>query len=168
MIRLEEPRDELAVRRVNERAFGQVAEADLVDALRRREDTTMISLVAVEGEEVVGHILFSPISVESPEGDWEAMGLGPMAVDPKHQGRGIGSQLVKAGLAECRRLGYEVVMVLGHPEYYPRFGFVSSRPLGIEWEGDAPAEAFMVLELEEGALASRGGVARYLPEFEGV
>lgn len=167
-IRFEQARDTVAVRRVNERAFGQQAEADLVEALRRREDTTIISLVAVDGDNVVGHVLFSPIRVESLRGDWEAMGLGPLAVEPKYQGCGIGSQLVEAGLAECRELGYEVVMVLGHPDYYSRFGFVCSKPLGIEWEGDAPAEAFMVLELQEGALLSRDGIARYLPEFEGV
>jgi putative acetyltransferase len=167
-IRYEEQRDAVAVRRVNEQAFGRKAEADLVDALRRRKDITLISLVAVEEEDVVGHILFSPVKVASKEGDWEAMGLGPLAVKPERQRRGIGSELVEAGVVECRQLGYEAVVVLGHPDYYSRFGFVCSRQLGIEWEGDAPAEAFMVLELREGALANREGVVAYLPEFGAV
>lgn len=167
IVRPERPEDTSAVRRVNEQVFGQEAEANLVDALRQR-DEPLISLVAIEEGQVVGHILFSPVAVESEETSWDAVGLGPLAVLPEHQSRGIGSQLVEAGLVQCRQAGHEVAIVLGHPDYYPRFGFVPSKPLGIRWEHDAPEEAFMVLELKEGALAGRGGVAKFLPEFEGV
>jgi len=167
IIRRERPEETSAVRRVNEQAFGQRAEAALVDALRQR-DELLISLVAIEDEQVVGHILFSPVTVQSDGASWGAMGLGPMAVLPEHQGKGIGSQLVEAGLEECRKTGHEVVVVLGHPEFYPRFGFAPSKPLGIRWEKDVPEEVFMVTELREGALAERGGVVKYLPEFDRV
>ena len=167
IVRPERPEDASAVRRVNEQAFGQGAEANLVDALRQRGEP-LISLVAVEDDQVVGHILFSPVTVETEQTSWGAVGLGPLAVLPEHQGRGIGSQLVQAGLAQCRQAGHGVAIVLGHPDYYPRFGFVPSKPLGIRWEHNAPEEAFMVLELKEGALVGRGGTAKFLPEFEGV
>ncbi len=167
IIRRERPGETSAVRRVNEQAFGQRAEADLVDALRQR-DEFLISLVAIEDEQVVGHILFSPVTVQSDRASWSAMGLGPMAVLPQHQGKGIGSQLVEVGLEECRKTGHEVVVVLGHPEFYPRFGFEPSKPLGIRWKKEVPEEVFMVTELREGALAGRRGVVKYLPEFDGV
>jgi len=93
--------------------------------------------------------------------------LGPMAVLPERQGEGIGGALVRAGLAACRAAGYDLCIVLGHAEYYPRFGFRPSAPFGIRWEHGAEAH-FMVLELRPGALAGRGGVARYRPEFDGV
>lgn len=96
------------------------------------------------------------------------MGLAPMAVLPSHQRRGIGSALVRAGLQHCRQLGIGAVAVLGHPDYYPRFGFRPSTRFGISSEYDAPAEAFMVLELQEGYLAGRSGVIRFHPAFRGV
>ena len=167
VIRRERPEEISAVHRVNEQAFGQRAEADLVDALRQ-SDELLISLVAIEDEQIVGHILFSPVTVQSDRASWAAMGLGPMAVLPEHQGKGIGSQLVETGLEECRKARHKVVVVLGHPEFYPRFGFEPSKPLGIRWEKDVPEQVFMVTELREGALAEREGVVKYLPEFNGV
>ena len=89
-----------------------------------------------------------------------------MAVLPAHQGKGIGSQLVRAGLEKCRSLGYEVVVVVGHPNYYPRFGFVTAKPKGLKCEFEVPDEAWMVLELREGALAGRQGTVKFQPEFE--
>jgi len=94
--------------------------------------------------------------------------LGPVAVHPEHQRRGIGSALILAGLDICRVRGYDVAILLGHPAYYPRFGFRPAAPLGIRWEHDAPEEAFMVMELQAGALAGRQGIIRFRPEFEGV
>ena len=93
--------------------------------------------------------------------------LGPVAIAPTHQRQGIGSQLIVAGLDLCRAMGYDLVIVLGHREYYPRFGFRPAAPLGIRWEHGAEAH-FMVLELQPGALAGVSGVARYRPEFDGV
>ena len=167
-IRPQIPEDAAAIRQVNEEAFGSTVEADLVARLHSREAFTL-SLVATGEDGVVGHILFSPVTIESESLSFTAMGLGPMAVLPAHQGRGIGSQLVRAGLEECKRLGHEIVVVLGHPDYYPRFGFVPASTYGIKCEYEVPDEAFMVSELREGALVGRRGTVKYQPEFnEGV
>jgi len=163
-IRTELPANIIGIHRVNELAFEQPLEADIVDALRSA-GAVVLSMVAVEGADIVGHILFSPVTVESDEGAFEAVGLGPMAVVPERQRRGTGSALVQAGVDALRKAGHEVVVVLGHPEYYPRFGFRRASEFGVRWEHDAPDEAFMVLELSPGALRGRGGVVRYRPEF---
>jgi len=163
-IRREEPGDAPSVRRINELVFGQPSEANLVDALRAA-DAVVLSLVAVEGDVVVGHVLFSPVIVASETARFSVVGLGPMAVLPGRQKSGIGSMLVNAGLAELRQAGHEAVVVVGHPHYYPRFGFVRASTHGIRWEIEVPDEAFMVLELKPGALAGRGGVVQYRPEF---
>ena len=163
-IRPEIPGDVEAIRHVNDQAFGGENESWLVDKLRERGVLT-ISLVAVQDGEVVGHIAFSPVVVESEGASFDAITLGPMSVLPVHQRRGIGSQLARAGLEECRRLGHEVVVVLGHPDYYPRFGFVMAGPRGIGCEFEAPEEAWMLLELREGALAGRRGTVRFQPQF---
>lgn len=163
-IRAETADDYHSVRRVNESAFGRPDEADLVDALRGSA-RPYISLVAVEGGQVVGHIFFSPVSIESAGAVFGAMGLGPMAVLPEHQGRGVGSRLVRSGLEECLSGGHDVVVVLGHPEYYPRFGFVPASRRNLRCEYEVPDEAFMVAELRGGALAGRGGLVKYHAEF---
>jgi putative acetyltransferase len=163
-IRAERPEDEQQVRRVNELAFGQPDEAKLVDALRHEIEN--ISLVATDGPLVVGHIFFTPVSVENAGEDVKAAGLGPMAVLPSHQRRGIGSRLVREGLERCRLRQYELVVVLGHPHYYPRFGFVSAHTKGIRYVAKVPDEAFMVLDLRPEPSTLRNGVVRYHPEFE--
>ena len=163
-IRLETPEDGVAIRRVNEEAFGHSSEANLVEKLRSRQAFT-ISLVAADEDRVVGHILFSPVTTESGSTTFAALGLGPMAVLPSCQRQGIGSQLIRTGLQECKRLGHKVIVVLGHPDYYPRFGFVRASPYNIKWEHDVPDEAFMILELQRGALPGRHGTVRYQPEF---
>jgi putative acetyltransferase len=162
-IRAEETEDIDAVRRVNELAFGQPDEAALVDALRAVSDP-QISLVAVADGQVVGHIFFSPVSIEG-DSTSSALGLAPMAVLPEYQRQGIGSQLVRDGLRECQRLGCNVVVVLGHPEYYPRFGFVPASQKGLRSEYPVPDEVFMVAELKPGALGGRRGLVKYRPEF---
>ena len=163
-IRAEQAGDVDAVRRVNELAFGRPEEAALVDALRRAADPH-ISLVAADGGRVVGHVFFSPVSIEPGDSSVAAMGLAPMAVLPEYQRRGVGSLLVREGLEECRRAGCVAVVVLGHPEYYPRFGFVPASRFGLRSEYPAPDEAFMALELAPGALAGRRGLVKYRPEF---
>lgn len=165
-IRAETPEDYAAVRRVNTLAFGRESEAALVDRLRAA--SPHISLVAVKDSEVVGHIFFSPAAVESAAADFPAVALAPLAVLPGHQNLGIGSRLVRRGLEECGRLGHDVVFVLGHPEYYPRFGFSPAGAKGIRCEYSVPDEVFMVVELRPGALAGRAGLMRYRPEFAGV
>lgn len=163
-IRAEKAEDIRAVRRVNELAFGRPNEAALVDALRATSDP-QVSLVAVERGQVVGHIFFSPVSIESEGSSTSALGLAPMAVLPEYQKRGVGSRLVREGLRACRRTGCRVVVVLGHPEYYPRFGFVPASRKGLRSEYAVPDEVFMVAELETGALGGRRGLVKYSPEF---
>jgi putative acetyltransferase len=148
---------------LNERAFGGPGEARLVDALRRRA-RPFVSLVADAGGTVVGHIAFSPVVLERHD-DLQGMGLAPMAVAPPLQRLGLGSRLVRAGLDECRRLGAVFVVVLGHREYYPRFGFVPASRLGLSSEYPEAGEAFMCLELAPGVLAGRTGMVRYHPAF---
>jgi putative acetyltransferase len=166
-IRKETPADRAAIFEVNLRAFGQPAEATLVDALRRDGDfIPELSLVAEREGKVAGHILFPPITLESPAGSVPAVALAPMAVLPELQRRGIGSLLVKEGLAACRRLGHRIVIVVGHPEYYQRFGFVSARTRGIEAPFPVPDEAFMAIALAEGSLEGVHGTVRYPPAFD--
>ena len=114
------------------------------------------------------HSAFSPVTITSDTPTRAALGRAPMAILPAYQHRGIGSQLVEAGLTACHHIPYGVVVVLGHPHYYPRFGFTPAKPHGIVWEYDAPDEAFMVQELREGALTQTKGVVKYRPEFDVV
>lgn len=164
-IRPEDPGDVSPVRSVNEQAFGQATEADLVDALRRNCPDSL-SLVA-EDDGVIGHILFTPVVIESGERKVIGTGLAPLAVLPARQQQGIGSQLVRRGLELLRERGCPFVIVLGHPEYYPRFGFerASAHGLPSQWEG-VPDEAFMVLILDGAAMDGVTGVARYRDEFD--
>ena len=161
-VRLEEPRDVADVRETNEQAFGAPLEARLVDSLRGSADS--ISLVAQVDDRVIGHILFTPVSIEPPV-SVRVAGLAPMAVRPEYQRVGIGGQLVRAGIEECRRRGYSAVVVVGHPAYYPRFGFVPADTKSLECEFPVPREAFMVIELEASALVGVAGIVRYQPEF---
>ena len=163
-VREERPEDFEAVRRVNESAFGRPQEASLVEALRTAAEPHISLVAEVEGR-VVGHIFFSPVRVESEGVSHEALALAPMAVLPEFQGRGVGSRLVFEGLDECARRGHGIVFVLGHPEYYPRFGFAPTKPHGITCEYNVPEEVFMVKELRGGALAGRAGVVKYHAEF---
>lgn len=166
-IRAEGEEDWDIVRKVNELAFKQPNEANLVDALRAKA-SFFISLVAVDGEQVVGHIFFSPVTVKSKENSFAAMGLAPMAVLPERQNQGIGSLLVREGLKECKRIGENVVVVLGHSDYYPRFGFVVAKEKGLSCEYPVPDEVFMVAELTANALNGRGGLVVYHSEFKNV
>jgi putative acetyltransferase len=164
-IRLERPPDAPAIRQVIELAFGQPAEADLVERLRQA-CADAVSLVAVD-DGIVGHILFTPVTVEGGGRRVVGMGLAPMAVHPDWQRRGIGSQLVRSGMDIMRDRGYPFVVVVGHPEYYPRFGFERASTLGLasQWEG-MPDASFMVLILDRAAMTGISGVARYRKEFD--
>lgn len=166
-VRPEQPSDHEAVFRINQRAFGRSDEARLVNALRSQSDA-LISLVAEAQGRVAGHILFSPVQIDDPfkPDQQPAMGLAPMAVDPDFQRQGIGSQLVRAGLNACLQIGQPLVFVLGHPDYYPRFGFRPAAPLGLHYRDHSFDSAFMVAELTPGALQGRTGWVRYLPAIE--
>jgi len=169
IIRPETPNDIPAIYDVNLRAFGQPAEAQMVDKLRRDGDSIPeLSPVAVDQGRIVGHILFPPVTIASPEGDIAALALAPMAVLPELQGRGIGSLLVREGLAACRRLGHHIVVVVGHPAYYPKFGFFPAREQGIEVPFPVPDEAFWVTALVEGALKGVHGTVRYPHAFDAI
>jgi putative acetyltransferase len=163
IIRSEQETDHAAVRAVNAAAFDTAAEADLVDALRMQAQP-LVSLVAEQEREVVGHILFSPVTLVG-HADLRLAGLAPMAVTPVHQRKGIGSALVRAGLDRCRQEGFVAVVVLGHPEYYPRFGFAPATRFGIRSEYAVPDDVFMAMELQAGVLVGKTGLIKYHDAF---
>jgi putative acetyltransferase len=162
MIRPEAGADHASVHELNVAAFDGTVEARLVDMLRDQA-RPVVSLVAEDDGVVVGHIMFSPVSL--PGFARLMMGLAPMAVTPSRQRRGIGSALVKAGLQRSRELGAVAAVVLGHPDFYPRFGFVSAARFGLQCEYDVPLEAFTALELEANALLGAAGKVSYHPVF---
>jgi len=165
-IRPEEPSDRLAVRAVNEAAFGSSLEADIVERLHKNSES-VVSLVAEVDSEICGHIMLSPVTINS-NGSIQLIGLGPMAVLPNHQRQGIGSNLVHEGLSQCRTKGFSAVVVLGHPEYYPRFGFAPASRYGITSKYDVPDEVFMLLELQPGSLQGVSGQVIYSDAFAGA
>ena len=166
IIRVEKENDQAAVHAVNVSAFATSSEADLVDTLRRQA-RPIVSLVAEENSEVVGHIMFSPVSL-SGNPDLKMMGLGPMAIAPEYQRGGIGSALVRSGLRRCRQLGFVAVVVLGHPDYYPRFGFSPSSRFDIDSEYEVPQEVFMAIELQPGVLSGKTGRVKYHAAFSNL
>lgn len=163
-IRTEKPEDLEAVRQVNIAAFGRENEANLVDRLRGMEST--FSFVAVQSDRIVGHILFSPVVLAGKcSSNLSILGLAPVAVLPEYQRQGIGTLLIQQGLEECRRSGFQAVVVLGHPDFYSRFGFIPASRKSLKCEYDVPDEAFMVLELESGSLQDCSGTVKYRSEF---
>jgi len=164
-IRAETTDDAPALHALNVSAFAGDTEADLVDRLRR-EARPLLSLVAVENGKIVGHIMFSQAPLAGRE-DLVLAGLAPMAVRPDRQGHGIGSALVQAGLDACRDAGIDVVVVLGHPGYYLRFGFVPASRFGLRCRWEVPDEAFMLRELRGGCVGDTGGQVEYHPAFNG-
>jgi putative acetyltransferase len=148
-IRCEQDADAQAINAVIESAFKGAGEARAEDGL------------------IVGHILFSPVTIEPDYPGLRMLGLAPLAVTPSYQGRGIGSRLVQEGLLRCKEAGYDAVVVLGHPTYYPRFGFTRARDSGLDNEYGAD-EAFMVVELKDRVLSDVRGVVKYCTEFDGI
>jgi putative acetyltransferase len=167
IVRSETPGDRIPVRRVNELAFGRTAEADLVDRLRERCPEAL-SLVAEAGGEVVGHVLFTPVTVGHGLERTGGMGLAPVAVLTALHKRGIGSSLIRSGIERLKAGGCPYVVVLGHPEYYPRFGFVPASRYGMRCGWDVPDETFMLLLLDEAVEERLKGMVSYRPEFEEV
>ncbi|MCP4251000.1 MAG: N-acetyltransferase [bacterium] len=168
-IRPEQPGDYAAIAKICRLAFGGEGESRLVAALRASDEfDPNLSLVAVRDRAVIGHILFSPIRIESDQGHTPALALAPMAVLPVHQRQSIGTQLVHRGLEACRRLRHAIVVVVGHAEYYPRFGFTPAAPYNIQAPFPVPDEAFMVLALTPVALDGVNGVVRYPKAFDDV
>jgi len=162
-IREEQPADIAAIRELNRLAFGQDQEGNIVDALRA-DGAALLSLVAVLSDRIVGHIMYSPASI----GDVSGAALGPMAVVPDHQRRDIGSKLVRAGNAKLRTRGCPFIIVLGHAEFYPRFGFRSAASRGVKCEWDVPDDVFMLLVLDDAKMTGVSGLATYRHEFSTV
>jgi putative acetyltransferase len=162
IIRAERDVDHPAIRVVNEAAFGGRDEADLVEALRE-ERAALLSLVAQIDGQIVGHVLFGRMWIETATGTVPAVALAPMAVLPAYQRQGVGSQLIRAGLDLVRGLGEQIIVVVGHPAYYPRFGFSSETAGGLE--GPFRREVFMALELTPGALDGVRGRVKYPAAF---
>lgn len=163
-IRTEKAEDLEAVRNVNIAAFGRENEANLVDRLRGIGST--FSFVAVQSDRIVGHLFFSLVTVEGKcSKNLSILGLAPVAVLPNYQRQGIGTLLIQEGLKECGRSGFQAVVVLGHPHFYPRFGFIPASRKSLECEYDVPDEAFMVLELESEALQDCSPTVKYRSEF---
>jgi putative acetyltransferase len=168
-IRPEQPSDRERVFEINAAAFGSEVEPNLVEQMRGQVSPE-ISLVAALGRELggelVGHIYFSPVHVG--ESRRPAIGLGPVAVDPACQRKNVGSQLCRRGLELCLELDEPVVFVLGHPDYYPRFGFRPALPHGLYYRNEHYAPAFFVAELREGALAGFEGEVVYHEAYDGT
>ena len=153
-----------SIRKINAAAFETDAEARLVDDLRD-SGSPHISLVTEVDAKVVGHILFSRVTLVGTGTDLKITGLAPMAVMPDYQKQGVGTALVEKGLKQCELKGYQAVVVVGYPEYYPRFGFVPGFRFGLKSEYDIPADVFMVKELVAGILTGYEGVVKYHPLF---
>ena len=162
-IREEEPGDVEAIRDVNNRAFSQDLEGNLVGALRSN-GAVLLSLVATLDGRVVGHMMYSPLTI----GNVAGAGLGPMAVAPEHQRQGIGSRLVSVGNQKLKDAGCPFIVVLGHAHFYPRFGFKPASTCGITCEWDVPDDVFMVLVLDASSMQGVSGLAKYRPEFSTV
>jgi len=168
LIRPETDSDSAGISTVHERAFPGPGEARLVEELRKFGGL-WISLVAELGGQIVGHVAFSPVTLApEPVRPRSGVGLAPIAVVPEFQRKGIGSLLIDRGLEVCRQAGHEFVVVLGHPEYYPRFGFAPGPPRGLRCVYPVPDEVFMIHELVPGALQGIAGLVEYHPVFAAV
>ena len=168
-IRAETAKDYAAIYEVNQKAFGGEIESRLIEALRKSSQfRPELSLVVEEKQKIIGHILFSPGVIDTGKEKVPILALGPMAVSPEFQNQGIGSALVREGLTECARLGYNVVVLVGHSNFYPRFGFTPARTKGLECTFEVENEAFMVAELVPEALEGVRGIVRYPAEFDGL
>ncbi len=163
-IREEHPDDVAVVRELNRRAFGQDQESNIVDALRAN-GAALLSLVATVHDRVVGHIMYSPLSIS---GNVTGAALGPMAVIPERQRQGIGSKLIEAGNRKLKDAGCPFIIVVGHADYYPRFGFRPASEHEIKCEWDLPDDVFMLLVLDEAKMKDVSGLAKYRHEFSSV
>jgi len=165
IIRKEATKDIQEIRRLNDLVFAGPLEGTIVDAIRGR-CTDPLSLVAVDGDQIIGHIFFSPVAINGMKGI-EAMGLGPMAVLPEYQRKGIGKALITKGIRELEKAGCVVVVVLGHADYYPRVGFAPASRYGLkcQWE-EILDDVFMVRFLNRDRIGKTSGIVRYRKEFD--
>lgn len=163
-IREEQEGEYQEIRQIIVAAFGGDTEANVVELLRGRNKAP-VALVAVSDNKIVGHIMFSPVTITLAPQAFRAVGLAPLSVSPEFQRQGIGSILAHEGLKKCTVAGFEMAVVLGNPYYYSRFGFsrASLYGLGNEYDTD---EHFMAMELKDGALDKVRGTVRYSSEFK--
>jgi predicted N-acetyltransferase YhbS len=166
IIRPETPEDYNAITRTNEQAFGRVEEGKLVEALRQLEGfDPRLSLVAEQDGEIIGHILLNPVTIQADGVQYPSLSLGPIAVLPEYQHQGIGGRLVAAGHRAALELGYDSVILLGHPSYYPRFGYRMAKTWGLTNSWGINDEPFMAIELVEGSLEGKAGIVIYPDAF---
>ena len=166
LIRNEEKDDYNDIRKINDLAFGQENEGKLVDSLRKKSEYNhLLSLVAEIKGKIVGHILFFPIKIQNENKDYTVLSLAPMAVHPDFQNKGIGSKLVKKGLENAKGVGFSAVIVVGHPNYYPRFGFIPASNWNIKLPFDVPDDVFLALELRENSLKNVSGSVDFPKEY---
>lgn len=166
-IRHEHPSDIPGIHAVNTAAFGRPGEADLVNALRASAHP-FFSLVAVEKGTIIGHIAFSPLTFDR-DVKFKGLGLAPVAVLPEWQKKGIGTKLIRAGLEACHNARADFVVLIGHPEYYPRFDFAPAREKGLQCEYEVPDNVFMVREMRPGVLPITPAlVVRYHEAFKNL
>lgn len=166
IIRQELKEDLARIKEINDQAFGQEGEGRLVNKLREKDQfISELSLVAETDETVVGHILFYPVKINSNLEKHTTLSLGPMSVLPKYQKKGIGGKLISEGLKRAKDVGFRSVIVVGHPEYYPKFGFTKASNWSIKVPFDSPDEAFMALEIVKGELQDKSGIIEYPLEF---
>ena len=166
IIRKETPDDFAQVARLIEMAFCQKNEAMLVEKLRHNKKyNPMLSIVADYGGYVMGHILFFPIVIKSRDSETESLALAPLSVSPEFQKMGVGGRLIHHGVKIAQEIGYGSAIVLGHPKYYSRFGFVPAIKWNIKAPFEVPEDALMAMEFEQGALKNAGGIVEYPLEF---
>lgn len=171
ILREETPKDFKDIFEVNKIAFGQENEAKLIETLRNNTKVFIpeLSIVAIENNKIVGHILFTKINIKDDKGNLnESLGLAPMAVRPEFQKKGIGKQLILKGIETAKELGFKSVIVLGHKTYYPKFGFEPAEKWNIKAPFDIPSNAFMAIELQKDGLKNISGTVIYPKEFEMV
>lgn len=169
LIRPEQPQDIDAITEVNQLAFEREEEANLVIQLRDQA-TPYLSMVAqTDDHQIVGHIFYSPATIQTADGNVAGMGLAPMSVHPDHQQQGVGKQLLKHSLDQIAQMKAPYVIVLGHADYYPQFGFVpaSLRNIHCQWMG-IPDEVFMILILDPTIMQPVSGTAFYHPTFNKI
>jgi predicted N-acetyltransferase YhbS len=166
LIRQEKKEDYERIYEINKQAFNQIDESELVNRIRASENfIPELSLVAEKNGEIIGHILFSKMKIIG-EKEYETLSLAPIAVLPKYQNQGVGGKLIKEGLKRAEKLGFNSVIVVGHKDYYPKFGFEKASKWSIKCPIDAPDEAFMAIELKVGSLKNKTGVVEFPKEFQ--
>jgi len=166
IIRQEKKEDYKKIYEINKKAFNQNNESELINRIRASKNfIPELSLVAENNGEIIGHILFSKMKIIG-EKEYETLSLAPIAVLPKYQNQGVGGKLIKEGLKRAEKLGFDSVIVVGHKDYYPKFGFEKASKWKIKCPFDVPDEAFMGIELKPGSLRNKSGVVEFPKEFQ--